>query len=551
MIFENVFIIWATEALMLLYVLSVCRDIKLDKKDNLFAKLNRKYGSYSSVNFEDIPNEPEGYFSKIFTNAFSNIFKKTPDVNTDPLNKAKLVRDDFTNFVGEVVLFLQASIFLLAILLTLYIFFKLLNRSFKRFFSSTSHIIPPQNYTPYNGITIDKWLEDMESFFEATFVTNDKEKCSIILSKCNEATKRAAIAYDPRSSYSFDSLKRSLRRMYKTKTTEHDYVTEFTNLSEKSAGSIVNFYIAVDVISKLAFPFITEPQRVVLVEKKFLEGLTNDNLRAAIVLQRKQLNWLTDLFKRKKSILETTLELSELYGYHSADRHQSNTNPTKNDHNQENVTINYTKRTDSTAWQSKASASTLCYKCYGYGHYKRDSPNDLHPMNPTNKSPNTSKNQTKESSNTQTNSNTTHNLSLRAIAIDNCIRGYCNIDNINTSFIADTGANKTVVDSKLLSQTQLSKLKPSIYNVNLADGSKATVKGLLDCVLTLNSQPINLEVLVIENLPEKCLLGFDFLSIHPCTKDTLKQLEHKLNSSNDVNLSNSPVQSNAAPSSNA
>ena len=41
MIFENVFIIWATEALMLLYVLSVCRDIKLDKKDNLFAKLNK------------------------------------------------------------------------------------------------------------------------------------------------------------------------------------------------------------------------------------------------------------------------------------------------------------------------------------------------------------------------------------------------------------------------------------------------------------------------------------------------------------------------------
>jgi hypothetical protein len=126
-------------------------------------------------------------------------------------------------------------------------------------------------------------------------------------------------------------------------------------------------------------------------------------LRAAIVLQRKQLNWLTSLFKRKKSILETTLELSELYGYHSADPHQSNNNPTKNDPNQENVTINYTKRNDSTAWQSKASASTLCYKCYGYGHYKRDCPNDLHPMNPTNKSPNTSKNQTKESSNTQTN----------------------------------------------------------------------------------------------------------------------------------------------------
>jgi hypothetical protein len=510
MIFDNVFIIWATEALMLLNVLSVCRDIKLDKKDNLFAKLNRKYGSTNKPNFKDISNEPEGYFSKFFSNAFNNIFKKTPNINADPLDK--LVKDDFTNFVGEIVLILQASIFLLALLLTLYIFFKLLNQSFKRFYSSTSHIIPPQNFTPYNGTTIDKWLEEMESFFEATFVTNDRDKCSIILSKCNEATRRATIAYDPRGSYSFDSLKRSLRRMYKAKTTTHDYVTEFTNLSEKNAGSIINFYIAVDVISKLAFPFITEKQRVVLVEKKFLEGLANDNLRAAIVLQRKQSNWLTSLFKRKKSILETTLELSELYGYHDP---QNKPDTTTNDQTKENITINYTKRNDSTTTQSRASASTICYKCYGYGHYKRDCPNDIHPMNPSNKQQNTTKNQTKDPSNAHPNPNATHNLSLRAIAIDNCIRGYCNIDNINTSFIADTGANKTVVDSKLLNQTQLSKLKPSHFNVNLADGSKAIVKGLLDCVLTLNSQPINLEILVIENLPEKCLLGFDFLSIHP------------------------------------
>jgi hypothetical protein len=85
-------------------------------------------------------------------------------------------------------------------------------------------------------------------------------------------------------------------------------------------------------------------------------------------------------------------------------------------------------------------------------------------MNPSNKQQITTKNQTKDSSNAQPNPNATHNLSLRAKAIDNCIRGNCNIDNINTSFIADTGANKTVVDSKLLNQTQLSKLKPSHFN---------------------------------------------------------------------------------------
>ena len=71
--------------------------------------------------------------------------------------------------------------------------------------------------------------------------------------------------------------------------------------------------------------------------------------------------------------------------------------------------------------------------------------------------------------------------------------------------MADTGASKTVIDSKLLDSNQTDKLKETSYKVKLADGSIAKVKGLLDCVISLNNKPLNIEILVIENLPEGCL----------------------------------------------
>ena len=76
MIFENVFIIWATEALMLLYVLRVCRDIKLDNKDNLYAKLNRKYGSYSMLILKIFQTSRRGIFLEFSQTLLATYLKK-------------------------------------------------------------------------------------------------------------------------------------------------------------------------------------------------------------------------------------------------------------------------------------------------------------------------------------------------------------------------------------------------------------------------------------------------------------------------------------------
>ena len=103
--------------------------------------------------------------------------------------------------------------------------------------------------------------------------------------------------------------------------------------------------------------------------------------------------------------------------------------------------------------------------------------------------------------------------------------------------MADTGASKTVIDSKLLDSNQTDKLKETSYKVKLADGSIAKVKGLLDCVISLNNKPLNIEILVIENLPEGCLLGYDFLKNQPMTKTAISDLKQVMTASNENHVS--------------
>jgi len=106
--------------------------------------------------------------------------------------------------------------------------------------------------------------------------------------------------------------------------------------------------------------------------------------------------------------------------------------------------------------------------------------------------------------------------------------------------MADTGIERTVVDQRVLEKSQLDKLKVSKFNVRLADGTNAVVKGLLDCVMSLNNKSLNMEIIVIDSLPEGCLLGFDFLKRHPDTNDILNNLQQVIQNSSDSN-SNSTV----------
>jgi hypothetical protein len=95
--------------------------------------------------------------------------------------------------------------------------------------------------------------------------------------------------------------------------------------------------------------------------------------------------------------------------------------------------------------------------------------------------------------------------------------------------MADTGAEMTVIDVEVLQPNQRMDIKPTNFDVILADGSKADVLGMKMCNITVGNDTVQLEVLVTTRLNQTCLLGIDFLRKCPSTKTLVHDLESALN----------------------
>jgi predicted aspartyl protease len=521
MIFDNIFVIWGIELFTIIYIYHAANNNLLGE-DNLY----KKWTNRVKLTNENDPNV-DGYFQSIFKNLAGNIFKKTPDGLGS--KAAPIVKDDFSQFVSDIVFSLQTFFFIIAIATLLYFTSKIFKRLFNKFFSQTSHLSPPNTFEPYSKQPIRRWLDDMNRFFEAANITKDSEKCAIVLSKCNDTTKRSLLAFDKTCKKSYSSIVHALTRMYKehSKSTEEFYKM-FSSLTQTSCGTINDFYIELEEIADLAFPNVTDENKMEIIEKRFIDGITNEHLRAAIKLaKQKAPTWFESNFKRQKSILEIALELNEIY-------------------EPKDSKINYTQ-------YSKAGPKTLCYRCSNYGHFGRDCPLNNQSNETTNTSnsinnQNQRKNQSSPQNQSSQSNGITHNqkvnqtVTLRAVDYSDSITGWCKVDDKFVRFMADTGASKTVIDYKLLDSKQTSNLKDTNFKVKLADGSLASVKGLLDCIISLNNKPINIEILVIENLPEGCLLGYDFLKCHPMTKVAISDLKQVITSSNENQVSISSVE---------
>ena len=95
-------------------------------------------------------------------------------------------------------------------------------------------------------------------------------------------------------------------------------------------------------------------------------------------------------------------------------------------------------------------------------------------------------------------------------------------------FMADTGAEMTIIDVNLLTMEQQKDIEPTCFDVLLADKSKATVLGQKKCTINVGNKDIKLQVLVTKDLIVQCLLGIDFLRTHPSTKMLIVELEQVL-----------------------
>lgn len=203
------------------------------------------------------------------------------------------------------------------------------------------------------------------------------------------------------------------------------------------------------------------------VQERFIKGIHNDLLRGHLLATYKQENSFTRLFSNK-SVLERAKELNETYG-------------------QKQVDINLIQQKKKVSFQD-----LICYKCGEKGHIKTNCQNSVN-QNGTRTATSINNQYSDES---MPNQNTPANNHYRLNRIDTTdqLTGYCKIHGNTTRFLADSGANKTVIDASLINEDERTTIRKCTYNVILADGSKTNILGVKICKIQLGQHVVNLEV---------------------------------------------------------
>jgi hypothetical protein len=120
--------------------------------------------------------------------------------------------------------------------------------------------------------------------------------------------------------------------------------------------------------------------------------------------------------------------------------------------------------------------------------------------------------------------------------------GYCNVDGSICKFLADTGAQRTVIDVSVLGNTN--NISPCLFKIILADKSEATVLGVKKCSITLGYHTVQVEAIITKNVSHNCLLGLDFLNKCPTTKVHLDGLQDVINETKSSGVNNMATDDN-------
>lgn len=499
MLFENTYFLLFLETVFAIYLLDKYYTIKNDKEGNLYQEWKKRYEKES------------GYFSR-YTEF---IFKKHGNVN----NREHLgLKDDFVKFLDEMFFYFRIFCLIFVILLALFFLLKILSNLIHKLLKPKQnlHVLPPGKYQTTNSA--NEWLDSFELYLDEAKIKSDTEKCGAFLSRMEGTVKNTLKNYDRNVAKDYSKLREAFVRIYaKKKKTYQEYNADFLSCNQDGMN-LFHYHAELCRLARKAFPNLTESQKVEQIHERFITGLNNDLLRGHLLASFKNDGLCTRVFG-SKSLIERAVELEEIYG-------------TKQ------VEINFVK---------KDTSNVTCHACKNKGHYAFQCP-----TNPRQSGGNTNGNGTRPKQNGQSNtannqSNTAssnqnqHGLNmfkLNKVQYTSSITGHCKLDGKSTNFMFDTGASKTVIDIKLLSNEQRNNITPSPYHVILADGTRTEVEGVKKCTIQIGNCAMELDVLVTKNLHEGCLLGIDFLSQCPMTKDLIEQLRDAANEGNESHVNN-------------
>ena len=471
------------ETVISVYLFSTYNDVKNGKEGNILKQWeNRNKGKKM--------HEVENSF-------FGNVFKKQYPL----IQENKYINDDFVSFINEFNIYIRTFIIALAIISFIYLIIALICRMVNKMFNlRKSHTMAPERFDGNQNARA--WMESIEFYISQEEINNNVDKCATVLSRLSDEVKGIVVRFERDAKTDFKKLRNAFIKIYGgQKKTQAEYNLEFSSLVQGEKESLYHYYSELSRLADKAFSGLSNKIKTKFIDERFMLGLSNDALRTKLMETCKFSNFFDKIFAGK-SILDKALELDEIYGSKKVD-------------------INLVQR------YKKADGTTICYGCGEIGHYRNKCPGVRSSQNQSqNNQKSTMHNQSAQSNQNATQTHSNH-VKIRAVKVSEEMTGYCNVDGVICKFLADTGAQRTVIDVSVLGNTN--NISPCLFKVQLTDKSEATVLGVKKCLITLGYHTIQVEAIVTKNVSHNCFLGLDFLNKCPTTKIHLEGLQGVIN----------------------
>jgi hypothetical protein len=371
----------------------------------------------------------------------------------------------------------------------------------------SSHVIAPALFT--KNTDVERWLKRFEMYLEEDNVTRESQKCTALMSRLDDECVTMVENHVNNCKNNYKLLVQTMKQLFdKKQMLTYDYLNKFMKRNQKQNENVDQFLANLIDLANYAYPNVGQKIRETEIVNRFVDGLTNTHVRYDL---HKQFNNLSKI--KLKDVRDKAVALENMYS-----RSQIVVNQTTIKAQPQECqcikqlgivcdpAIIRIKCADCNPApvSVKKKREMLCFKCKQPGHYRAQcKSNDKR-------------------------SKLVNELQLKINNYCNQINGQCLLDNKLVNFVADTGSPITIVNETVLTTNDLNQLRPVRYNIYTANGETCNVLGEKTCKIQLGDTETFLSVLVVKNLQNDCLLGLNYLSVSPITRESIDKLKEQI-----------------------
>lgn len=153
-----------------------------------------------------------------------------------------------------------------------------------------SHIVPPKHFD--NKIEITTWIAQFDRYFESQSIRDNHQKCQTVLSRLdpkevdivNSYLINRTVGLFSNREISYGELRNSLIKLFgEDGLNETEFQAIFANRAQRTNENIHRYFAALNGLCQKAFLSLSLQDRERMVTTRFINGLTNDNLRRKLL----------------------------------------------------------------------------------------------------------------------------------------------------------------------------------------------------------------------------------------------------------------------------